>query len=150
MTPTIPPRGRLNVKFSIEFAVAVALAECFGLDHHVAQARPGRDADFDGVLAFLRLLRQHLLVGRETRLGFGLASARRGAHPFELARKRALASRLGLFFAREPLALLIEPGRIVALPGNALAAIELENPAGDIVEEVAIVGDGHDGAGVFL
>ena len=30
------------------------------------------------------------------------------------------------------------------------AAIELEDPAGDVVEEVAIVRDGDDGAGVVL
>ena len=30
------------------------------------------------------------------------------------------------------------------------AAIELENPAGDVVEEVAIVGDGDDRARVVL
>ncbi len=34
--------------------------------------------------------------------------------------------------------------------GQALAAVELEDPAGDVVEEVAIVGDGHDGALVVL
>ena len=31
-----------------------------------------------------------------------------------------------------------------------MAAVELEDPARDVVEEVAIVGDGHDGALVLL
>ena len=30
-----------------------------------------------------------------------------------------------------------------------MAAVELEDPAGDVVEEVAVVGHGEDGAGVF-
>ena len=36
---------------------------------------------------------------------------------------------------------------VVALPRNALAAVEFENPLGGVVEEVAVVGDGHHGAG---
>ena len=51
-------------------------------------------------------------------------------------------------FLLEPLLLLLQPGRIVALVGNALAAVEFENPAGDVVEEVAVVGDDQDGAGI--
>ena len=34
--------------------------------------------------------------------------------------------------------------------GNAGAAIELEDPAGDVVEEVAVVRDGDDGARIVL
>ena len=55
-----------------------------------------------------------------------------------------------LLFLREPLLLLLQPGRVVAFPWNAVAAIELEDPAGDVVEEVAIVRDGDDGARVVL
>ncbi len=46
--------------------------------------------------------------------------------------------------------LLFEPRRVVALERDAAAAVELEDPLGDVVEEVAIVGDGDDGAGVLL
>ena len=55
------------------------------------------------------------------------------------------------FFAAllfEPLLLLNEPRRIVALVGNAAAAIELENPAGDVIEEIAVVGDDQNRAGI--
>ena len=45
---------------------------------------------------------------------------------------------------QQPLLLLHQPGGIVALVGNATAAIELEDPAGDVVEEVAIMGDDQD------
>jgi len=56
----------------------------------------------------------------------------------------------GLFAALllEPLLLLHQPGRIIALVGNALAAVEFENPARDVVEEVAVMGDDQDGAGI--
>ena len=57
---------------------------------------------------------------------------------------------LRLLLLREPLLLLLEPRRVVALPRDAGAAVELEDPAGDVVEEVAVVGDGDDRARVLL
>jgi hypothetical protein len=41
---------------------------------------------------------------------------------------------------------LFEPGRVIALPGDAIATVKLENPTGDVIEEVAVVGDRDDGA----
>ena len=96
------------------------------------------------------VLGQQLLVAREARLALGLARARRHAHPLELALERALARRLLLLLLREPLLLLLEPGRVVALPRDARAAVELEDPAGDVVEEVAVVGDRDDVPGILL
>ena len=60
----------------------------------------------------------------------------------------ALARFLLAAFLRQALLLLLEPGRVVALVGNAAAAVELEDPAGDVVEEVAVVGDDQDRARV--
>ena len=62
--------------------------------------------------------------------------------------ERALARRLGLLLQGQALLLLLQPGGVVALPGDPLAAVELQDPAGDVVEEVAVVGDGDHGAGV--
>ena len=45
--------------------------------------------------------------------------------------------------------LLLEPARVVALPRDAGAAVELQDPARDVVEEVAVVRDGDDRAGVL-
>ena len=53
-----------------------------------------------------------------------------------------------LAFDFEPLVLLLEPGGIAAVIGNALPAIELERPFGDVVEEVAVMGDHDHGAGI--
>ena len=46
----------------------------------------------------------------------------------------------------EPLLLLLEPRGVVALERDAAAAVELEDPAGDVVEEVPVVRHGDDGA----
>ncbi len=40
-----------------------------------------------------------------------------------------------------------QPAGIVAFVRDARAAVEFENPAGDVVEEVTVVGDRHHGAG---
>ena len=61
-----------------------------------------------------------------------------------------LARPVGLLLAGQPGLLLLEPRRVVALPGDARAPVELEDPAGHVVEEVAVVGDGHHRARVVL
>ena len=51
-----------------------------------------------------------------------------------------------LLFLRQALLLLLQPAGVVALVRHALAAIELEDPLGHVVQEVAIVRDRHDRA----
>ena len=101
-----------------------------------------------------------LSAGRRLRLGdervvrvdaglaLGLPGAGRHADPLELALERALAGLVRLLLVGEARLLLLEPRRVVALPRDAVAAVELEDPAGHVVEEVAVVGDGDDGARV--
>ena len=50
----------------------------------------------------------------------------------------------GFFFILQAVLLLLQPGGIVALPGNALAAVEFQNPAGHVVEKIAVMGHGDD------
>ena len=126
--------------------VAVGLLDAAGLDHDVAQPRPGRDVDLDPVELLAGVLGEQLLVGVEAGLALGLAGPRRHPDPVELALQRPLALALGLLFLGQPGLLLLEPAGVVALIRNAVAAIELEDPAGDVVEEVAVVGDRDDRA----
>ncbi len=67
-------------------------------------------------------------------------------HPLELALDRPAAGARLLLLAREARLLLLEPGGVVAAERDAAAAVELENPARDVVEEVAVVGDRDDRA----
>src|SRR6218665_3548110 len=55
--------------------------------------------------------------------------------------------RAPLFFSLEAALLLLQPTAVVALVGVAVAPIEFQNPLGRVVQEVAVMGDGHDGAG---
>ncbi len=93
-------------------------------------------------------LGEQLLVGAEAGLRLRLPRLGRHADPLELSLEGLRPRRVGLLLPAEPVLLLLEPARVVALERDAAAPVELEDPAGDVVEEVAVVGDGHDGAGV--
>src|SRR3989442_12970444 len=120
------------------------LAQGRALDDEVPKPRPRRDRDLELALAELRIFREETLVRRDARLALGLSRARRCAHPLELARKRLLARGLLLLLDEEPRALLLEPRAVVALIGDAEPAVQLENPAGDVVREVRILGGRDD------
>ena len=133
-----------------EQVVGIPLAEISRLDDHVAEARPRSDVDL-GRLDLLRgVLAQEILVRVQPRLALRLPRARRHANPFKLPLERPLPARLGFLLLRQTVLLLLQPGRIVALPRDAAPAIELENPAGDVVEEISVVRDRDDGARVVL
>ena len=71
-------------------------------------------------------------------------------YPFEFAFEGPLARCFLPALLLEPLLLLLEPSRVIALERDAPAAIELENPAGHLVEKIAVMGDGNDGARIIL
>ena len=146
----MPPRGSVNVDVVHQQHVAVALAKASCLDDDVAKAWTRGNVDLD-LLDFLSsLFFEQVLVRIQARLALGLPRARRHANPVELSRERPLTLGFGLLLDLETLLLLLEPGRVVAFPRNAGSAVELENPASDVVEKVAIVCHRHDGAGVVL
>ncbi len=149
MTPTMPPRGRLKLRVLDEEFLPETLAEVAGLDHQIPQPGAGRDEELLGFIALLLFLRGQFLEPGEARLALGVPALGAGAHPFQLGLHGLLAGRFLLLLDFESLFLLLQPGRIVALPGDAVAAVQLQDPAGDVIEKIAIVGDGHDGAGVF-
>ena len=55
-----------------------------------------------------------------------------------------------LLLRLQPALFLVQPVGVVALPGDALAAVQLQNPLGRVVQKVAVVGDRHHGARVAL
>ena len=133
-----------------EETVAVGLLHALRLDDDVAEARAGRDEDLLRLAARLgAAVGEQRLVALDARLALRVPRARRHLDPLELALQRAALRALGLLLELEPALLLLEPARVVALPRDARAAVELEDPAGDVVEEVAVVSDGDDGAGIL-
>src|SRR5204863_4519410 len=122
-----------------EQVVAVGLLHPAGFDDDIAESLARRDEDFGGLDLSRALLAKQLFVGVQTRLALRLARARRHPDPLELALEGSLPFGFGLLFLRQPALFLLQPRRVIAFPRNAAAAIELEDPAGDVVEEVAIV-----------
>ena len=133
-----------------EELVAEALRDVLRLDDDVPEPRAGGDVDLHPVELDVAILGEQALVGAEPRLGFRVAGPGRRPDPLELSRQSAAARRLLLLLRREPRLLLLEPGRVVALERDAPAAVELEDPAGHVVEEVAVVRDRHHRALVVV
>src|SRR4029453_5738110 len=110
--------------------VAERLAHAFGPDHDVSQTRAGWDEQFLRLPARLRPgVGQQRLVALDARLALGVPRSRRHLDPLELALERAPLGGLGLFLELEALLLLLEPARVVSLPRDPGAAVELQDPA---------------------
>ncbi|MCY1217946.1 hypothetical protein D9M72_298770 [compost metagenome] len=139
-------RRHLEAEVVNQQAVAVALAHAVELDHLVAQALTHGDEDFLGFVTLLVVLAVELVKARQTRLGLGLAALGVLAHPLQFLVQRLLAGRFAGLFLLQARFLLVQPRAVVALPGDALAAVQFQDPFGGVVEEVAVVGHGHHGA----
>ncbi len=132
-----------------QLLVAHVLLQPLDLDHLAAEAGAVRDDDLGGGDLLALGFRGEFVVGVDAGLLLGLPGLGAGADPFEFLLQHLLARLVLARFLFEALGLLFEPGGIVALVGNAAAAVQLQNPAGDVVEEVAVVGDDEDRAPVL-
>ena len=122
-----------------------------GLEDLGSQARAHRDVDVGEVDALHGAgLGLHLLVALEAGPVLGLARLGARAHPGELGLHLLGAAGVLLALRLEARGLLLQVGGVVALVGIELAAVDLANPLGHVVQEVAVVRDGHDGAGIAV
>src|SRR3546814_1835807 len=116
-------------------AVAEALGDVVELDHLAAQALARRDEDLVGFLAPLVVDRLQLLDPRQARLALGAAALGVAARPLEFLLDRLLARLLLRVLALEAVVLLHQPVGVVALPRDAAAAVEPQDPFGGRSEE---------------
>src|SRR5271169_5571016 len=141
-------RRQLEGEIVDQEAVAISLGQALEIDHVLTEPLGHGDRDLRGLRLLFTGLLQEFFIALIARLGLGLARLWRGRDPFLLAGERALMRGLLTALLLEPLLLLPQPGRIVAFVGNAPAAVEFENPPRYVVEEVAVMGDDQDGAGI--
>ena len=146
ITPTMPAGGSENSRFSNSRRSPNAFETPFASITTSPRRGPGGMWISTRSSFTFSSLGEQLLVRAEARLRLRVSRLRRQAHPLELALQRPLARRGLLLLDGQPRLLLLEPARVVALIGDAAAAIELEDPAGDVVEEVPVVRDRDDGA----
>ena len=90
------------------------------------------------------------LVRRQTCFTFGLTGLGGHAHPLEFAFKSTAAVLVAFFFAGDAFLFLFKPTGVVAFERETATTIEFENPLCNVVQEVPVVGNRNDGAGVFL
>ena len=149
MTPTMPLRGSVNDRSLMRVRPVEALVEVLDLDDEVAQPRADRDLDLLEV-ELARLLRfgRHLLVAPQPRLVLGLPGLGARPHPREFVPEPLLQLLVLRPWTCQTLGLLLQIRRVVALVGVGPAAVELEDPLGDVVQEVPVVGDRQDRARV--
>ncbi len=148
ITPTMPPGGRAKERSSISSLSPKALRTPLASTTRSPRRGPGGMWISLGSLRFSYSRSSASSCSYWLRRALPLAWRARGdmrTHSSSRSRVRR-RRRLGLLFLLQPGLLLLQPGGVVALPGDALAAVELQDPAGDVVEEVAVVGDGDDGA----
>ena len=141
-------RRQLEGEILDQHAVAEGLVEALEVDDVLAEPLGHRNGDLRGLALLLARLLQQIFIALVARLGLGLARLRRRRDPFLLAGQRLLVRGVLAAFLLEALLLLHQPGRIIALVGNALAAVEFEDPARHVVEEVAVMGHDQDRAGI--
>ena len=109
------------------------------LDHLVTQTRTVGDKDLQLLFALLLILVKQLLIRIKTSLTLGLTSLGSHGSPFKLALQCLSALAGLLLFLRHTLRFLIQPRRIVTLPGDTLATVKLQNPSGHMIQEVTVV-----------
>ena len=130
--------------------IAKSFADALSIDDLVTQTWTVRDKDLQLLLALFLLLIQHSVVGSETGFTFRLAGFRCHTHPFQLA-LQGLATLAGLLLLhRHTSGLLLQPRRVVTLPWNTFATIQLQDPTCYIIQEIAVVGDTDDGTSVLV
>ena len=79
-----------------------------------------------------------------------LPAFRTHADPFEFTRQRFFSFVFALFFKSKPRLFLLEPARIIALVRITFAAVEFQYPACNVIQKVAVVGNGDNRSFVLL
>ena len=92
----------------------------------------------------------HLLVSGKTGLVLGLACLRRGTDPLKLGVHTLGELGVAVALRLDARGLGLQVGGIVALVGIQVAAVDLADPLGNVIQEVAVVGNGKHGAGIVV
>src|SRR5690606_28041665 len=127
--------------------IAIALADVFKLNNFITQTFGHRNEDFLGLVALLVFVRGQFLETGQTGLGFGLTSLGVLAHPLQFFLDGALTSTFRRLFLLQAVVFLLQPGAVVALPGNTVATVQFQNPLGGVVQKVTVVSDCYYSAG---
>ena len=130
--------------------ITVGFAQVGHFHHLVAEARSRRNEQLVGLVALLVVVGVELFEASHTGLGLGLTPFRVLTNPLQLFLDGLATGSFGTGFLRQTGVLLLQPGGVVAFPRDTFAAVQLQDPARHVVEEVTVVGDGHYSAFVVV
>ncbi len=142
--------GKVEADVVVQHPIAIGLAQALCFDHQVAQPGAGWDVDLVGFVAFLEFLGLQLFETLQARLALGVPALGVGAHPFQLLFHGLDVGGLLLLLPFQTLFLLLQPGGVIALPGDTVTAVQFQDPACHVVQEITVMGDRHHGAGIFV
>src|SRR5262245_11380490 len=129
--------------------VTEALRQVVKIDHVLAEPLGHRNGDLrDRVLLGIGDLEQ-IFITLIARLRFCLPRLWRRRNPLTFALERTLARFVLALLLLHALLLLAKPRGVVALVRNSAPVVELEDPPGHVVEEVAVVSYDQDCTGIF-
>ena len=129
--------------------VAERLGQAVRLDHLAAQTFGRLDQDLRLARRAVFLLFDQFVERADTRLGLGLAGLGTLPDPGQLVLDRLLTALVLARFLFESLGLFLQIGGVIAFIDEVARAIELEDPVHHIVQEVAVMGDEDDVAGII-
>ena len=134
-----------------EHAAVELLVQVMGLQDLVTQTRTDGDADVGPVeLLACAGLGLHLLVAGQTSLVLCLTGLRRAAYPLELGLHALGELGIAVTLRLDTRGLGLKIRGVVALVGIEVAAVDLADPLGNVIQEVTVVRDGQDGALVVV
>ena len=125
MTPTMPPGGSLKLRSSISSLSPKPFDRLVEFDDVVAEPFGDGNDDLRRGRRLVVLLGDEIVIALDTRLGFRLPRLGAGGDPLAFRLDGALARLILAAFLLQALLLLLEPAGIIALVGNAAAAIQL-------------------------
>src|SRR5471030_1430169 len=126
-------------------AVTVRLAQVLHFNNFIPQAWARWNKQFVGFVTFLVFSAVQFFEASQTGLAFRLTAFRALTNPLQLFLDRFTTGCFGRGFLCQTFIFLFQPAGIVTFPRDPFAAVKFEDPTGDIIEEVTVMGDRHNG-----
>src|SRR5690554_657972 len=104
---------------------AKSLGHIVRLYHFISQTWTVGNKNLQLLFLLFNIFLQETFISSQTGFGLGLTGLRSHAHPFELTLQGQPALRSLLLFLCQTLGLLVQPRRVIALPGDSLSTIQL-------------------------
>ena len=133
----------MNVQTVKQKLVAERFRKIFNINNLISKARTCRNGNLRVLKLLFSFLRHKFVVARDVFLVLCLTTLCAHMNPLKFALNFFLALAFVFVFKCKALVFLLKPGRIITLKRIAFSAVKFKNPSGNIVKEVAVVGDGN-------